>query len=97
MKQGDEHIEYIIEYSLNKNNNRFIRFVSDADFRNTWPKEYLDEMIKYFILSVENTIGYKEGDSIFASNIKMYTVSDSKSDNFYSTERVLQIYPPLSI
>lgn len=91
-----EQFKYRIDFTINNKPHWPIEIQSNVDFRNSYTKEYIDEMIKYFILSTVNIGEYKGTDNIFTRNITFSIVEGQTFNVLHSSDRTLQIYPRLN-
>lgn len=88
--------KYRIDFTLEDTLHWPIEIQNNADLRETFFEEYIENMIKYLILSTVTVDMYKEGDKIFARNITLSMVEEGNICPFYSSDRVLQVYPRLN-
>lgn len=82
-----EEFNYRIDFTLNNKPYWPIVIKSNADFRDTYTKEYFDEMVKYFILSSVKISEYKETDKVFARNIVFSIIEGEDSYPLHSSDR----------
>lgn len=91
-----EQFKYRIDFTIDNKPHWPIEIQSNVDFRNSYTKEYIDEIIKYFILSTVNIDEHEGADNIFARNITFSIVEEQIFNVFHSSDRTLQIYPRLN-
>lgn len=88
--------KYRIDFTLEDTLHWPIEIQNNADLREKFFEEYIENMIKYLILSTVAVDMYKEGDKIFARNITLSIIEEGKNCPFYSIDRSLQVYPRLN-
>lgn len=88
--------KYRIDFTLEDTLHWPIEIQNNADLREAFFEEYIENMIKYLILSTVAVDMYKEGDKIFARNITLSMVEKGNVCPLYSSDRALQVYPRLN-